>query len=141
MLQNIMAYEDSLGLPKERTFYTGVLSWLMYSGRFNMMLKELIPYLEGFAKKNRIFGAVWEGVEANLGDDLMETVDTLDRSARNLEKDLFCELPEGSNSTCDAVLEQIWEDNGLPPNRDTVSSDTAVTFSALLALFLLVISQ
>ena len=30
VLKDIMAYEDSLGLPSEQTFYSGVLSWLMF---------------------------------------------------------------------------------------------------------------
>lgn len=50
MLQGIMTYEDSLELPADQTFETGVLSWLMYSARFNMMVKEFLPYLDSFGK-------------------------------------------------------------------------------------------
>ena len=48
MLQDVMTYEDSLGLPTEQTFYNGVMSWLMYSARFHMMLKKFLPYLDSY---------------------------------------------------------------------------------------------
>ena len=50
MLQGIMTYEDSLELPADQTFETGVLSLLMYSARFNMMVNEFLPYLDNFGR-------------------------------------------------------------------------------------------
>ena len=90
------------------------------------------------AKKNYIFAQIWGGFEATLGDNLEETVDVLDRSARNIETDLFCVIPEGENTTCDAVLEQIWEENGLPLNRDLCCAAPFVTFSTLVAFFIFI---
>jgi hypothetical protein len=90
------------------------------------------------ARKYYIFGAIWEGFEGAFGNNLGGTVDLLDQSARDIETALFCVIPDGVNSTCDAVFGQKWEENGLPLDRDdsdpATCGATSVIFSTFVAL-------
>ena len=96
------------------------------------------------ARKNYIFGVFWDGFEGAFGNNIGGTVDLLDQSARDIETALFCVIPGGVNTTCDAVLEQKWEENGLPLDRDdsdpATCGATSVIFSTFVALLALISS-
>ncbi|CAG5114339.1 Oidioi.mRNA.OKI2018_I69.chr2.g8398.t1.cds [Oikopleura dioica] len=128
MLQNIMTFENTIGHPEEQTFYTGVLRWFIYSARFNLMLKEYIPFVQKHAKKNYFFGAIWGGFEDSFDGNLLEQAKELDRSARSIEANLFCDAPN-NKTQCEEQLEEIWERNGLPLNRDSSASSASISMA------------